>query len=385
MLARLGVDMTRGQTALRRQWALIETLATKRRGLRVVELQDALSTSRATVYRDLSLLREAGVPVDTSNVNGEARVSLLAERSLPPLSPTPTQVAALRLARRALDGVAGTRAASELDALLDGYTRAGEATDTVAFASQRPPAPNLAARLDQAVLSGLRCRIRYRGARDETPRWRRLDPIGLRWVKGHLYLVAHDAEPVHGADGANGRGDTAPTPAPAPAPKTFKLDRVSVVEVLRDKAGRHPAYDERALFGRSVKTWTGDEIEVAVRLSERVARFAREYPLVHDQSIQDEPGGAVVVRARVAGVPEAMRWVLSWGQEAEALSPAALREAVRAEVEGAARRYRSAVTGSLPRKTDRRAGDGAAGRAKALARATARATGRRTDRETRVG
>jgi predicted DNA-binding transcriptional regulator YafY len=76
-----------------------------------------------------------------------------------------------------------------------------------------------------------------------------------------------------------------------------------------------------------------------VRLSPKVARFSGEYPLVAGQSVTDDADGGCVVRARVAGVMEAMRWVLSWGQEAEALEPGELREAVAAEVQGAARRY----------------------------------------------
>ena len=41
----------------------------------------------------------------------------------------------------------------------------------------------------------------------------------------------------------------------------------------------------------------------------------------------------VLVKAEVSSTVETMRWVLSWGGAAEALSPPELREATRLEVE----------------------------------------------------
>jgi hypothetical protein len=82
--------------------------------------------------------------------------------------------------------------------------------------------------------------------------------------------------------------------------------------VLADKANAHRSVDIDALFAHSRKAWSSDAselIDVVVRLSARAARLASEYPLVDTQTLHDEPGGAVTVHARVAGVPETMRWV----------------------------------------------------------------------------
>ena len=45
-----------------------------------------------------------------------------------------------------------------------------------------------------------------------------VDPLGLRYVKGHVYFIAYDHK----------RADYVP----------FKLNRISTVDVLADKAGR---------------------------------------------------------------------------------------------------------------------------------------------------
>jgi len=70
-----------------------------------------------------------------------------------------------------------------------------------------------------------------------------------------------------------------------------------------------------------------------------VAWLAHEYPLIAGQTIEPAPDGSVTVAARVAGIVEAMRWVLGWGGAAEALSPPELREATRLELTQAVAKY----------------------------------------------
>ena len=46
-----------------RQWELVFALSQRRRGLSIAQLMEATGASRATVYRDLETLREAGAPI----------------------------------------------------------------------------------------------------------------------------------------------------------------------------------------------------------------------------------------------------------------------------------------------------------------------------------
>ena len=309
----------RGRAVLKRQWLLIELLANRKRGLSVRHLIEHCGTTKSTLYRDIAVLREIGIPIESDHHNGEARYTLWGH-SLPPLGPSALQIASLRLARRAMVGLEGTSAAAELDKLLEGYARAGSSPDVISFAKQRVLAPDLVKKLDRAIHTQRRTRIRYRSANARTPEWRTVDPLCVRCARGHLYFVAYDDK----------RRNYIP----------FKLDRLTAVDLLPAKAASHPDFDADSLFARSAKIWTGPEVHVRVRLTPQVARFANEYPLVPDQVIEDEPDGSRIIHARVAGVTEAMRWVLSWGKEAEALEPAELRAAVAAEVTGAAERYR---------------------------------------------
>ena len=100
-----------------RQWQIVQLLHGRRRGLTPKRLLEETGSSRATLYRDLEMLEQAGVPMLRETVNGEARISLLGDK-LPELSPTPLQWDALRLARSYLEPLRGTSLLSELDALL---------------------------------------------------------------------------------------------------------------------------------------------------------------------------------------------------------------------------------------------------------------------------
>ena len=141
----------------------------------------------------------------------------------------------------------------------------------------------------------------------------------LRLVNSQLYLVAFDLE----------RKDW----------RIFKVFRIANVDLLQERAVNHPGYEEEKLFGRSVKTWIGDEVEVAFRLSAEVARLASEYPLAPDWIVEDQTDGSVIVRARVAGIVETSRWVLGGGKHAVALEPPELRNAVLDELKGALEGY----------------------------------------------
>jgi predicted DNA-binding transcriptional regulator YafY len=321
----------RKRIAFRRQWQLVFALHRTRRGLSVAQLVAELSVSRATLYRDIALLQEAGCPIESETVNGEARY-MLSDTKLPPLEINAKQLAAMFVARSALAGLDGTSLVRELDTLFKTNSIPGPAKVGVSVARPRAPWVANVDTVEAAIDRGRRVRLRYRGARDATPRWRRVDPLRIRVVDGNAYLIAFDLD--------------------AKDFRTFKLARMSIVQTLQERAGQYAAFDESALFRDAAKVWSGPSVEVVVRLSPAVKRFAHEYPLRPGQSVTDEPAGSVLVRATVAGTVEAMRWVLSWGKDAEAIAPPELRESVRGHLADGLSHYDAALR--RPRRQDSR-------------------------------
>jgi predicted DNA-binding transcriptional regulator YafY len=308
----------RRRAVLMRQWDLIQNLQGLRTGLRSVDLAKRLGVSLATVNRDLSLLRDAGVPLERNEVNGEVR-HRFSRGPLPALQPTPIQAVALRLARGALQPLEGSHLLRELDLLLAGLP-AIPVAEHLSHAAPAAASPSIVRTLESALRLRRQLELRYRaGSRAGRETHYRVDPLRLRLVHQNLYLCAY----VPARDGA----------------RTFKVVRIAEAHLLDEAAKPHPEWTDDRLFGRAVKMWSGDPVEVAVRLAPDVAHLAVEYPLAEDQTVERRLDGSALVRARVAGIVEVRSWVLSWGAAAEVLEPAELRRAVREELETALGAY----------------------------------------------
>jgi predicted DNA-binding transcriptional regulator YafY len=302
-----------------RQWQILQLLHGRRRGLPPKRLLEETGSSRATLYRDLDMLEQAGVPLLRETINGEARVSLLGDK-LPELTATPLQWDALRLARSYLVPLEGTSLLAELDALLD---RNRHKKPAAAPEDAKTPAARHArslAAVDAAIAQRKQLRFRYRSAGDTEYRVRTVDPLMWRLVDEHVYLIAYEPELGY---------------------RTFKVARMSHTERLDEDAAAHHV-DEDELFRGAVKIWSGPPVEVEIRLSPYAARLLPEYPLSREQDVQALEDGGALLRAKVAGTKEVTRWVLHWGAHAEVLAPAELRQELREELRDALAPYEDA-------------------------------------------
>jgi predicted DNA-binding transcriptional regulator YafY len=82
-----------------------------------------------------------------------------------------------------------------------------------------------------------------------------------------------------------------------------------------------------------------DPVDVVVRFAPKVAARVQEARWHPSQSVRVDDDGSLVWRARVAGTIEVRLWVLQWGDDAEVLEPASLRDDVAATHRRAADRY----------------------------------------------
>lgn len=287
-----------------------------------MQLASRLAVSRQTVDRDLKTLRaDVGIAIGKKRVSGEVR-HVLQGASLA-LAILPTEQAALRLARHALAALAGTQTVNAMDEL------AGDAPEAAHLRIRLPPGharsgSSTLAEIEHAMERGRRIRVRVRVAKHggETKTYT-LDPLVIRLVGPDPYLDGFAVE--------------------RNALRTFKVARIEHIAVLDERADEHPDIDVDALFVDAVKTWSGEETRVRVRIAPEAAWSVREYPLARQQDIFHEPDGAIIVDATVAGLVEVTRWVLSWGRHAEALQPPALRLRVEEELARALERYGSEV------------------------------------------
>ncbi|SDM30662.1 helix-turn-helix transcriptional regulator [Allokutzneria albata] len=299
--------------------------------LSATALARELEVSTRTVLRDIEALSSAGVPVyaergrhggfallpgfraELTGLNHDEALALLVAGSRQTFGLGSALASAMRKVVDALPESSRSTAAGAVQRLL-----IDPETDLLArrLVAEEVPGTVLA-EVRHAVFAGHKLRIHY-AARNEAPKWRIVDPIGLVIVRDKGYLLATRS----GAD------------------RTYRLSRIMAAEALPEPAERPERVDlDQAWQERSSRFRTGgDQVTVHLRLNP-----ARREDLV---------GTALTVRAEETDADGWLRleasfqdsrhaeWAL-WqlATNAEALSPQWLRDTLRDRAAAIAARY----------------------------------------------
>jgi predicted DNA-binding transcriptional regulator YafY len=304
-----------------------------RGAMTAAELAGEVGVSERTVYRDITELAAAGVPVyaEQGRLGGYRLVDGYRTR-LTGLS----RVEAEALFLLGLHGPARDMGLSELLATAELKVSAALPAglrDASAQAAQRfhldvpgwfhdsEPPPSLTA-LVRAVWQDLTVILRYR-RRDEVTRI--VQPYGVVLKAGIWYLVARVGTDL----------------------RVYRVDRVVAVEVTDQRFVREESFDLPAVWAaRAAQFVRGMLAEhVTVRLSPagmRALRFAVEPPAVQaatDAAGEPDGQGWVVTRLPVESAEVAYDQLLRLGPEVEVLAPEPLRERMRAAAQRLAGLY----------------------------------------------
>ena len=325
---------------------LLLCLASRRTGMTVAEMARETKASVRTVYRDLKVLEDLGVPL-TNEREGPHTVWHLVERDRFQLGAffDYEEILALELAERL---VARTGPAAWREALRSAVEKARaslparfaarleEALEAIeVHPASRPTTeapPEIVRTIHRAIAEQRPLDIVYHSLGRTTPVRRRVHPLGARVHGGALYFVADDT--LTGSL------------------RVFLADRVRVAAV--DESSRFERPDDftvDAFFRDALGVWAG-EVHEPVRFlaSPTVARLLAERCWHPSQRLtRREDGGAEVV-LEVADTPELRRFLLSWGAEVEVLAPARLVAALQAEAERMLHAYAAAGARKGPRR-----------------------------------
>jgi len=278
------------------------------------ELADALEVSVATARRDLEALSAAGVPVYPQAGRGGGW-SLVGGARTDLSGLTAPEARALFL----LAGP-GARSSAEAQTALRKLVRALPATfraeaeaaaaavvvDPAAWSAAGRARPPEVDALQRAVVERRRVRLDYTGATGRTSR-RDVDPWGLVDKDGSWYLIA-------GTPGG---------------PRTFRVDRIGVLEVMDEPAVVPDDVDLRAEWERVV-----GEVEVKRSATWATVRVAAEHVDVlrgqfgRHTVVEDDGGdlgGRVQVRVAAPTPLDVARHLAGWGAQAQVLGPAEVR------------------------------------------------------------
>jgi predicted DNA-binding transcriptional regulator YafY len=292
-----------------------------RRVVRASELAEHFSITERTVYRDIAALGEAGVPI-----MGEAGVgySLVKGYQLPPVMFTADEATSLfvggELVKQFTDASLQAPMASALDKLRAVLPRDRQdhverlVSRTVVYGqSSRRVAPEAMAQrwllpVQQGVVLRRVLRLGYQGREREEETMRDVEPLGVVFYGGAWYLVAW----------CRLRKDY----------RHFRIDRIKRLEVtplvfelregfsfkehMMESAAREQTLPVRVWFHRSVQERARRD-STATLIEEKTRDGGAEYSLY------------------AWSLEWMARWLLSFGDRAEALAPAKLRALVRAE------------------------------------------------------
>ena len=251
--------------------------------------------------------------------------------ALPLVNMTEGEVFALMIARKALEPYRGTSLFGPLSASFAKLTASLRdeisfaPTDQTAEVSFRTMGVGKAdSEIFNTLVHGVRRRLEltfdYRKPGERRSAARRVRPYHLSLRDNLWYLVAYDLA--------------------RQAERTFALPRMTRAECTKTTFVRPADFSAEKYFSNALGVMGGDgEHEVVVRFRGAAADRVREREWHESEVTRELPDGRYEISFKLGSLFEVERWILSWGVEAEAVRPAALRRAIATTVSGLAQIY----------------------------------------------
>lgn len=315
------------------RFAKLQRLLRQRGGTDFPALCKSSEVSRATVYRDLSYMRDRlGVPWIRDPDSGRYCIDRGAEQTeLPGLWFSAEEIHALLSMHRLLAGLDSVGLLkSQLDPLKKRLERLLESgphcgTDIarrihVLTVASRRCEPRHFQTVAAAVLERRRLFIHYAARSREEVSQREISPQRLTHYRNNWYIDAwcHLREQI----------------------RSFSVDAIRFAKTLPEPAMEIPAADLEATLDAGYGIFSGPPIHRAVlRFVPRRARWVAAEHWHADQQGRILDDGGYELTLPYSDDPELVMDILKYGPDCEVVEPAELREKVRRLLEEGARRY----------------------------------------------
>lgn len=281
------------------------------------DLETKFGVSRATIERDIAILRQWGQVKRKKGKFG------LAEMKFLPTSFTSAEALALRIAGTTFAQQAGSSyksalatALQKIDLALPQKTsmelKKAEGRVAVSQPVVREFSADIYESVQQAVLHHHPVDITYLSRSSGVPTKRRVDPYGLTFKIGAWYMVGY----------CHLRQDI----------RTFGLDRIRWLRVEDKLHFRYPSdFNLQDWLKRGWQLQSGGELsEVIIKFYPPSASWISGAQWHPTQVIEKEHDGVIRFKVSVTGWEEMLYWVLSFGADAEVIAPEAMKDAIKA-------------------------------------------------------
>ena len=281
-----------------------------------------------TIQRDINSLAIAEVPIYWSGSGYEIMPNFF----LPPLALSVEEAFSLVLSTGAYSGGEGrfhegpTKSAiSKILSALPKATRELLEVDSNRISVESRKSADVGgviSRLYQAILNTKQLRINYYSYSRDTVSERVVDPYALAFRKRAWYLIAF----------CYNRNEI----------RMFRTNRVKTLDYTGKTFSYPSDFSLSEYMGNSWQAMRGkgEETEVIVKFSAKIAPLIKEVEWHPSQRIEDLPDGSIMYTATVTETKEVGFWVLSYAHEAEVIAPEDLREGIAAAAEKMYQLYR---------------------------------------------
>lgn len=308
--------MPRGDTAARQLKLLL--LIDERRELEVPRVAEELGYTVRTVYRDLQVLQDIGVPLYQEKTGRRARWRVVEKyRQRLTLSLTWSEMMALTAGRALLSGLSGTlfheSALTALEkvrgalppALLNRVETASKRlSGSAGIRHLYDDKREVLSALLEAVEQQLAVELEYKKLNAAKPERRIVDPYHLHVQSGGVYLIGWSRE--------------------RSAPRIFLLDRVVSARKTHERFERRADVDASSFLHGAFGPWDGKPVRVALRFDKRVAKLVAERKWHDTQVNQWRADGRLDVEMKVPVSPLLVAWVRGYDDAVQVLAPKGL-------------------------------------------------------------
>lgn len=318
-----------------RQWKILKRIEAGRYTT-AQDLADEHGVTERTIRRDIEALQEAGFPLYDERVEGR-KIWRLVEGYKQRLTQTFTlaELSALYFSKNLMSFLGGAPFAQDLEAAFGKIKEALPARSLPylarvqeLFTARPDPWKDYSGKQDvinaliDAVLHQRRADIAYFSFKSRRTKSYTVDPYRLVYYHGGLYMYARAQE----------YGDV----------RTFAVERVETIEV-RDETFEIPADFNISEHARAAFGMTGGKPEpVEVVFEPEAATYVRERVWHESQELEEGPGDALTLRMTVHPGPELKAWIKGYLPHVRVVRPAALRDAITADVERARKAFSDA-------------------------------------------
>lgn len=339
---RLAGELQMRGTAFQRQLRLLQMLE-NRQFIELDEAASELRTRKRTVYRDLEVLEQSGVPVYSEKEGRHARWKIVeGYRHRLQLSLTWSELLGLVVARDQLAGLEGTAlhggAASAIEKiratlprpLAERFALLGALASAQAGGRDYRHRSPLLLKLVEAIELRRTIDATYRSTGTRRATGRRLNPLHLHVLHDSIYVLAfcHRVRRV----------------------KTYALDRFDAVELTDETFAPPEDFDPRAFLAPSFLMWGAGQKPRRVRfvVSRELGTHFMEKKIHPSQVAQARSDGSVEVQLNVVSSPALEMYLCSLGEALLEVEPVELKQAVRGRHERAALQLQARVTSEGP-------------------------------------